>query len=148
MGPVVQQHDDVGSGARLDGGGDARLEVVGVDRLEGDGGAEGPSGFAELTAELLVAGGHEVVPAEEVEFGPLGERRGPAPAEDALEPGGARDESCPAEEGAAVDAPLAVGSGAVHRGAPSRRSFAVPARPTSRRRRPLRPGRPWRTCRW
>ena len=64
---VVERHDQVGTGARLDGGGDARLQVVAVDRLEVDLDAERLLGLRQhFLAQQLIGGRNEVVPAQPV----------------------------------------------------------------------------------
>src|SRR5216683_224706 len=92
LGPVVGHHEEVGAGARLDRGGDAGLQVVGVDRLECHLGAQGLPGFRHLALHLDVGFRDEVVPADEVKLGALGEgRRAPGrqdPLDAANERGG------------------------------------------------------------
>jgi len=69
--PVVEHDEDVGAGPRLDRGGDARLQVVRVDRLEHDLGAERLGGLRHLALELDVRLGNEVDPTDPVELRPL-----------------------------------------------------------------------------
>ena len=85
VGPVVQHVNDVGPRARLDGGGDARLEVVGIDELEDDLGAERLRRLRGLALELHVAGGDEVHPAQDVESRALRECRRSARRQDACD---------------------------------------------------------------
>ena len=73
VGPVVLEEEDVGARPRLDGGGDARLQVIAVDRLEDNFGAEGLRSLGHLALELDVGFGDEVHPPHPVQLGPLGE---------------------------------------------------------------------------
>src|SRR5438128_1112572 len=73
MRPVPEHLDDVGAAAGLDGGGDAGLEVVGVDELEGDLRPERLRGLRRLALELHVRLRDEVHPAQDVDLGALGE---------------------------------------------------------------------------
>ena len=88
--PVVEHHEDVGAGARLDGGGDARLQVVGVDGLELDLGAERLAGLRHLALQLDVGLGNEVDPAHDVQLGALREGGRAARGEDSLDAAGER----------------------------------------------------------
>ena len=64
---VVEQHDDVGTRARLDRRGDARLQVVAVHGLEIDLDAQRLlGGGQQLLAQQLIGSRHEVVPAQPV----------------------------------------------------------------------------------
>ena len=85
VGPVVEHHDDIRPRARLDRRGDSRLQVVGVDELEDDLGAQRLRGLARLTLKLHVARGDEVDPAQDVESRPLRERRRPPRGDHGLE---------------------------------------------------------------
>src|SRR5256885_14661108 len=69
--PIVEHDEDVGARARLDRGGDARLQVVRVDRLEHDLRAERLGGLRHLALELDVRLGGESDPADPVEPCPL-----------------------------------------------------------------------------
>ena len=74
--PVADGHDDVGAGAGLDRRGDARLQVVGVDRLELEVDAGRLLAFlGDRALEENVRGRHEVGPSEPVDARLLGERR-------------------------------------------------------------------------
>src|SRR4030095_15512781 len=65
MGVAVERHDDVGTGARLDAGGDARLQVVAVDGLEVDLHAELFLGLRDpFLAGHLVGRGNEIDPLQ------------------------------------------------------------------------------------
>ncbi len=81
--PVPEHLDDVGAGTRLNRRGDPGLQVVGVDELEGDFGAERLRGFRGLALELDVGLGNEVDPPDDVKLGPLRERGSPARRHDA-----------------------------------------------------------------
>ncbi len=84
MRPVVERHDDVGPGGRLDRRRDARLDVVGVDGLEPDLGAERLLGLGHQgLAQQLVRCRDEIAPAQPVQLGPLGKGRGPPGRQDA-----------------------------------------------------------------
>ncbi len=87
LGPVVLEHEDVGARAGLDRGGDARLQVVRVDGLEGDLGPEGLGGLRHLALQLDVGLGDEVHPAHPVELRALRERGRAARGQDALDAG-------------------------------------------------------------
>ena len=66
---VVAQHDHVGAGAGLNARGDARLQVIGVDGLELDLDTELLFSFGkQLGLEYGIAGGNEVIPAQNVHF--------------------------------------------------------------------------------
>jgi hypothetical protein len=83
---VVVEHHDVGAGAGLDRRGDARLQIVGVDRLEVDLQAEGLGSFRQdRLAQQLVRGRNEVVPSDPVHRALLGEHRGLVRSQDAGE---------------------------------------------------------------
>ena len=69
--PVVEQVEDVGTAARRHRGRDARLQIVGVDALERDLGAQRLAGLDHLLGQNLVAGRDEVDPARQVELGAL-----------------------------------------------------------------------------
>src|SRR5262245_65242681 len=73
MWPVPEHLEDVGAAARLDGGGDAGLEVIGVDELEDDLGSQRLAGLGSLTLQLDVGLGDEVDPAHDVKLRALGE---------------------------------------------------------------------------
>jgi hypothetical protein len=74
---VVVQHHDVRAGAGLDRRGDARLQVVGVHRLEVDLQAERLGSFGQDgLAQQLVRGRNEIVPADPMDRTALGEDRG------------------------------------------------------------------------
>jgi hypothetical protein len=83
----VLQEEDVGAAARRDGGSDAGLEVVGVDGLDRDLGAQGLPGLDRLLLERLVGGRDEVHPADHVELLALRVGGGPAGRENPGEPG-------------------------------------------------------------
>ena len=87
MGVAVERHDDVGTGARLDAGGDARLQVVAVHGLEIDLDAERLLGLRHhLAAEHLVGRGNEVDPLQPMDGLLLGEGRRAASGQDAGHP--------------------------------------------------------------
>src|SRR6266404_4922265 len=73
--PVVLEVEDVRARARLDGGRDARLQVVGVDRLELDLRAQRLLRLGHLALELDVRLRDEVHPAHPVQGAALRERR-------------------------------------------------------------------------
>jgi hypothetical protein len=79
--------EDIGAGPRLDGGGDARLQIVGVDGLERDLGAQRLSRLRELASQLLVGLGDEVVPPDDVQRRALGEGRSTPGGDSALDAG-------------------------------------------------------------
>jgi hypothetical protein len=83
--PVVQHHDDVRPRARLDGRGDARLQVVGVDRLERDLDLRLLAVLGVLPAQLDVPLGDEVDPLQHLDLGALRVGGGAPGREDALE---------------------------------------------------------------
>src|SRR5215831_16569041 len=85
--PVPQHLDDVGAGARLDGGGDARLQVVGVDELERDLGSQRLRRLRGLAPQLDVGLGDEVDPPDDVELGALRERGSATRRQDACHAG-------------------------------------------------------------
>jgi hypothetical protein len=88
---VVEEHDEVGAGAGLDGGGDARLKVVAVDRLEIDLDPEGLLRLRQdLAAKELVGGGDEIVPAQPMNGRRLRVGRRPAGGQDRGEAAGVR----------------------------------------------------------
>src|SRR5205809_658918 len=89
VGPVVEHQDDVRTAPRLDRRGDARLEIVRVDRLERDVHLHLPVVLGDHPPELGVAFGDEVDPLEEVELRGLGEG-GRDSAAGGEEPEGAR----------------------------------------------------------
>src|SRR5207247_3615983 len=84
VGPVVLEVENVGTGARLDGSRDTRLEVVGVDGLEHALCAQRLGGLGHLALQLDVRFGDEVHPAHPVQLGALGEGRRAPRGEDAL----------------------------------------------------------------
>src|SRR5215472_3994319 len=86
--PVVEHVHDVGPRARLNGGGYARLDVVGVDELEDDLGAESFGGLTGLALELDIAGGDEVHPSDDVEPRALRMSGRSVCGQDALKAGG------------------------------------------------------------
>jgi hypothetical protein len=94
--PVVQHVDDVGAALRLDRGGDAGLQVVGVDHLEDDFRPERLRRFSSLLLQLDVAGGNEIHPAQDVHLAALRERGRGAGGEDRAEPGAGRRDECAA----------------------------------------------------
>src|SRR3954453_20153330 len=66
--PVAGRPNDVGASPRLDRGGDARLDVVGVDHLESELDAERLFAFEQdLRLEQLVGGRHKIGPAKIVD---------------------------------------------------------------------------------
>jgi hypothetical protein len=71
MGPVVEHVDDVGACARRHRRRHARLDIIGVDALDRDLGAQDPRGLAHLTGQDLVARRDEVVPPEDMQRGAL-----------------------------------------------------------------------------
>jgi len=103
VGPVVLEVEDVGAGAGLDGGGDACLEIVGVDGLEDALGAQGLGGLGHLPLQLDVRLGDEVDPAHPVQLGALSEGRRSAGSQYALDPAHeAGCHACRLDEGPAV----------------------------------------------
>jgi hypothetical protein len=65
---VVEQHEDVGTGPRLDCRRDSRLQVVAVDRLQVDLDAERLLALGDqLLAQELIGRGDEVVPAQPIQ---------------------------------------------------------------------------------
>ena len=89
--PVVEAADDVGSRARLDRGGCARLDVVAVDGLEGELDAERFfAGRNDLFAQQLIGCGYEVVPSQPVDRGRLRVGRRPAGRENGRNSSGPR----------------------------------------------------------
>ena len=81
--PVIDHENDVGPGAGLYCRGDPRLNVVGVDRLEGELDAERFVGLRqEFLAQKRVGGGHEIVDAQPVQRRALRKRRRTARGED------------------------------------------------------------------
>jgi hypothetical protein len=115
MRPVVQHHDDVRAGSGLDRGGDARLQVVGVDGLERDLDLRLLLVLGDLASDLDVALGDEVHPLQQVDLRALGEGRRPAGAQDAFEPGGGAGDAGGFQEGAAMQRDRSVGAvGSVH----------------------------------
>src|SRR5207249_7437620 len=85
--------DDVGAALRLDGGRDARLQIVGVDELELDVGAQRLRRLAGLLLQLDVAGRDEVDPAHDVQPGPLREGGGPMSGQDSGDTGQLQERS-------------------------------------------------------
>jgi hypothetical protein len=83
---VVGDHDDVGTGPALDGGGDPRLDVVLVDPLQADLDAGLLAELPGLGLEEDVGGRDEVRPLQELEAGGLGERGRPSGRHDAFHP--------------------------------------------------------------
>jgi hypothetical protein len=70
---VVEEHDDVGTRARLDRRGDARLQVVAIHRLKIDLDSQRfLGGRYQLFAQQLIGSRHEVVPAQPVHRRALG----------------------------------------------------------------------------
>jgi hypothetical protein len=57
--------------AGLNGRRDPRLQVVGIDVLDGDLGAEELASLGRLSLKLDIAGRNEVRPVEQMELGPL-----------------------------------------------------------------------------
>ena len=104
----MRHQDDVRAGPGLDGGRDARLEVIEVDGLEAHGRFHLPVVFRDLPPELHVAFGDEGNRVEQMQL-PRLRVRGRRPAgENSLEP--ARHDGEPRraarlEEGPAVDSP-------------------------------------------
>ena len=87
--PVVEHLDQVRPGAGLDGGGDASLQVVGVDGLEGDLDLGLLGVLGDLPPHLHVAFRDEVHPVQQVDAGGLGQGGRPARGQDALDTRGA-----------------------------------------------------------
>ncbi len=85
----MEHEDDVGTTARLDRRGDAGLQVVGVDGLEGDLDLGLLGVLRDLPAHLHVAFRDEIHPVQEVQLGGLRPGRRPARVQDALETRGA-----------------------------------------------------------
>ena len=87
MGVAVERHDQVGTGARLDGGRDARLQIVAVHRLELHLDAEVLLGRRhQLLVEHLIGRRHEVDPLQPVDGLLLGVGRHAAGRQDARHP--------------------------------------------------------------
>ena len=87
--PIVQPHDDVGTGTRLNRGGDARLDVVGVYRLDGQLDAEILLAlFGDLALQQHIGGGHEIGPAQPVNRRRLAVSGSPSAGQDASQPTG------------------------------------------------------------
>ena len=80
--------------AGLDGGRDTRLQVVGVDELDGDLGAERLRRLGRLALELDVPLGNEIDPANDVKLGALRQGRRPTRGDDPLDTG-RRQRGCP-----------------------------------------------------
>ncbi len=86
--PIVQRTDDIRTRSRLNRGGDPRLDIVGVDGLDGELHAQRLLALGRhLSLEQLVGGGHEVVPAQPVDARCLGIGRSAARGENARHPG-------------------------------------------------------------
>ena len=83
--PVVLEVEDVGARAGLDGRGDARLQVVGVDGLQRDLGSERLGGLGHLALQLDVRLRNEVDPAHPVQLRSLGVGRRLAGGQDPLD---------------------------------------------------------------
>jgi hypothetical protein len=81
---IVVEHDQVRTGAGLDGGGDTGLQIVGVHGLEVDLDAQRLLGFGQhFLAQELIGSRHEVVPAQPVHGRTLCKSRWPAAGQDA-----------------------------------------------------------------
>src|SRR5207302_9156870 len=106
MRPVVEHQDDIGTAAGLDGGGNARLEVVRVDGLERDLGPRLLIVFGDLAPQFDVPLGNEIDPLKKVDLGPLSVGGRPAGREDLFDPTGGdghTDGTTDPEEGPAID---------------------------------------------
>src|SRR5262249_20270928 len=86
--PIVEHADDVRPGARLNRGGDARLNVVGVDRLDRELHAERLLALRrDLALEQLVRGGAEIRPGQPMDARRLRAGGRAARGENARHPG-------------------------------------------------------------
>src|SRR5262249_41327803 len=89
--PIVQRANHIRSGARLNGGRGARLDVVTVDHLDIERDAEVlRRGRHDLLAQKLVRGGNEVVPPQPVPGRSLRIGGRPAASQDRRNPSGFR----------------------------------------------------------
>jgi hypothetical protein len=66
VGPVPEQQGDIGPRPGLDGGGDARLEVVDIDELEDDLGPERFGRLDRVAPQNDIGLRDEVVPPDDV----------------------------------------------------------------------------------
>src|SRR6516162_1950140 len=82
-GPVVDDHDDIGTGARLHRRSDARLDAIGINQLEIELDANVLLALRDnLGAEQLIRCRHEIGPAQPVNRRSLAKSRGPAGSQD------------------------------------------------------------------
>jgi len=109
--PVVEHLHDVGPGARLDRGGDARLQVVFVDGLEHDLHLHLLPVLRQLALELRLTLRNEVHAVEQLQARALGEGGRPAGCQYSGQPRGATREK----------------ASAIHHATPSRSANSAPS---------------------